>query len=445
MSALLQELRRQLDLAWPVALAQLAAMSMSVVDTVMVGHYDASQMAAVALGTTWQMMLLMLALGTLRVLDPLVSQAHGAGDRRALSLALARGVGLALVLSVPSTLALWLSEPVLRLLGQPEEVVPVAGAYCRALTPSHLFFLLFMALRNWLQGLGITRPAAWAVVLANVANAAVDWVLIYGRYGFPELGAVGAGWATSVSHGAEVLVLVALSWRELAGGWPGWREVFRVGPLAELVRLGWPLGAQLATEGWAFSVAGLMVGWLGAVPLAAHGLVLNLASVSFMVPLGVSTAAATRVGNLLGAGRPWGQAAGVALGLGAGVMLVSATAFALLPGPLARIYTDDPEVIAAAVTLLPIAAVFQLFDGTQVVAFGVLRGVGDTRVPSLANVLGYWCVGLPAGAALAFAGGWGVRGMWVGLALALAMVAVILVFRLRATHRRGGYRFTMAS
>lgn len=445
MSALTAELRRLVSLAWPVSVAQLAAMSMAVVDTVLVGHYDPTQMAAVALGGTYQMMLLMLGMGILRVLDPIVAQAFGAGDRRALGLALARGVGLAMVLAVPSTVALWFAEPVLRALRQPPEVLPVAAAYCRALSGAHPAFLVFMAVRSWLQGQGVMGPATWAVVLANLVHAPVAWAAIYGRLGLPELGAVGAGWATSLSHSVEVLILVGLTRRALAEAWPGWAEVGRARPIGELVRMGWPLGIQLATEGWAFAVAGLMVGWLGAVPLAAHGLVLNLASLSFMVPLGISTAAATRVGNRLGADEPWVTAARAAMLLGAGVMLVSAGLFATFPAALAGLYTDDAEVLAAAARLLPIAAAFQLFDGLQVVAFGVLRGAGDTRVPSLANVLGYWFGGLPLGAWLAFGAGWGVEGMWTGLAVGLALVAALLLLRLRLTARRGGYRVTMGS
>lgn len=442
-SAVRTELVRLFHLAWPVALAQLAAMSMSVVDTAMVGHYDRDAMAAVAIGGTWSMLVLMFGFGAIRVMDPIIAQAHGARDEAAMGLGLARGVGLALALSVPSVTALWFAGPALTALGQPAELIPTAAAYCRAVVLSHPGFLLFSALRAYLQGREIMRPATIALVLANFVNAAVNWVLIYGNLGFPELGAVGAGVATSVSNAFQTSMLVALGWSAIRPAWPGLREALRPGPVWSLFRMGWPLGIQLATEGAAFSVSGFMVGWLGALPLAGHQITLNLASLSFMVPLGVSTAAATRVGNLIGAGREWALTAWLALGLGAGVMAVSATLFALLPGPLTRIYTDDPEVAAVTATLLPLAAAFQLFDGTQVVAFGVLRGAGDTRVPSLANVVGYWVLGIPLGWWLAFPGGLGAQGMWIGLALGLASVASLLVLRVRRITRTGGLRVAM--
>ena len=207
-----------------------------------------------------------------------------------------------------------------------------------------------------------------------------------------------------------------------------------------MVRVASPVSVHTAVEVWAFTTCSMLMGWLGAVELAGHLVALNLSSLAFMLPLGIGTAAATRVGNLLGAALPWQVAAWTAVGLGAGVMAVSATIFASVPELLARLYTDDVAVVAMAAMLLPVAAAFQLFDGVQVVTAGVLRGAGDTSVPSLIGLFGFWVLGLPCAYFLAFPLGWGAIGVWAGLSTGLATVSILLVGRLRTTARRGGVR-----
>jgi MATE family multidrug resistance protein len=210
-----------------------------------------------------------------------------------------------------------------------------------------------------------------------------------------------------------------------------------------MMKLGLTLGFQFGFEVWAFHAAGFMMGRLGAIPFAAHAITINLATISFMVPSGIGAAAATRVGQLVGAGQAWARAASVAVGLGALVMVVPAAAFVLAARPLTGFYSVDPAVLATAAAILPIAGAFQLFDGVQAVAFGVLRGAGDTRVPAIANVVGYWLVGLPAGWFLAFVAGFGPRGVWSGLAIGLAAVAALLLARIARLAKRGVRRLEL--
>ena len=445
MSPLLLETRTLVRLAWPVSLAQMAQMSMQLVDTAMVGRVSGDAMAAVSLGGWWGFAIAIFGFGMMRGIDPIVAQAHGAGDDRAIGTALARGVALAVLLAVPAGILVMLGEQGLRLLGQPPELLAMAGQYARVFALGVPAFLLFSIVRGVLQGQEIVRPTTIVIVAANIVNAAVNYCLIFGNFGFPALGVQGAAFATVISTWFQLGLLVLLTRKQLARGWPGWRAGFALGPLLETARMGLPQGFQVASEVWSFLVAGFIIGTFGAAAVGGHTITMQLASVSFMIPLGVSVAAATRVGNLIGAGLPWRDAAVAAHLLGIGVMALSAGLFALFPAQLAALFTTDPAVIALAITFLPIAAAFQLFDGTQVVAFGVLRGAGDQTVPAIANVVGYWLLGLPIGAWLAIGAGWGPIGLWVGLALALAAVAILLLVRERWTMKRGGFRIGMQS
>lgn len=428
------EARRLVRLAWPVSLGMLAMMGMGVVDTVLVGRLGGEAMAVVAVSMTWFFGVAILAIGAVRAVDPLVSQAYGAGDRAAAGRVLVQGAGMSALL-LPVTFALLLlAEPGLRLMGQPPEILDAAGAYCRVLMLAAPGMVAFSLLRQVLQGMGEVRPATVVMIVANVLNAALVWLFLF----VLETGPLGCAVATSL---AQWFLFAGLAWlsrgtlREIRPP-EGWLAV-RWEPVARLATLGIPLGFQMGMEVWGFSAAGMMIGRFGATPLAAHAVVMNLATISFMVPMGISAAAGTRVGNLVGAGLPWTRAGWLGIGLGAGVMIVSGAAFTLFPGALVRLYTPEAEVVALAATLLPLAGTFQLFDGTQVVAFGVLRGAGDVRLPTLANVVGYWILGLPLGAWLAFGAGWGPRGVWVGLVLALAVVATLLTLRVAQIARRG--------
>jgi MATE family multidrug resistance protein len=272
----------------------------------------------------------------------------------------------------------------------------------------------------------------------NLFNVVANAALIFGVGPIPALGAAGSAIATALSMFALSAGLLLATRPTLAAWWPQGPGVLAPRAIGRLLLDALPVGLQTALEVWAFNAAGVMMGWFGDSVVAAHTVALQLASLTFTVPFGISAAAATRVGNLFGAGLAWGRSALVAVGLGAAVMSVGAVLFASLPGPLAAAFNRDPEVLEVAVRLLPIAAAFALFDGTQVVAFGALRGVGDIRVPTLANVLGFWLLGLPVGYVLAFPYAWGPVGVWAGLTLGLVSVASLLLLRLAWLVRRAG-------
>ncbi len=414
-------------------------MGMGVVDTMMVGHYGAMELASVAAANNYCFGVLIIALGILMGLDPLTSQAWGAGRVSECGHLMVRGLWLALLLAIPTALAWALTEPVLRWADQPAEILSDAGCYARWLIPGALPILLFQSLRQTLQGIGAVRPVMWVCLAANLFNALADWVLIYGRLGAPALGVSGAGIATSLSRW---FLFGGLAWLGLrrgraAGIWPAAGRASAT--LTDVCRIGLPVGLQYGLEVGMFSLVGILMGWIGALPLAGHQIALNLASLSFMVPMGLSVAASVRVGHAIGAGDAVGarRACWVALGCGFGVMSVSATLFWTLPGQLASLYSGEAELVLIAAQLLPLAALFQLFDGTQAVGFGVLRGTGDTRVPMLINVLGYYGLALPLGWWLTFRYWEGdPRGPWVALIVGLGVVALMIVLRLWCRLRR---------
>ena len=437
------ELRPLARLAGPIVLSQVGSHLMVAVDTAMIGHASSKALTASGIASVWLTGTSMLAYGVLHGMDPIVTQAHGAGDDERAHLALRRGVVVALLVGVLLALVWGVTGPALRVLGgQDPEIAAMAHRYALAQLPTVPFGMLFIALRQYLQGRGVLRPMVWAAVWGNLFNAAANGLLIYGGLGIPALGLTGAGIATGLTR----LVMFLLVLGHAHGHplmpdrwWPRTRRAFEPGPLWQLIRIGVPVGVQMGLEVWAFGLSTLMAGWLGVTAGAAHMVALNLASLSFMVPLGVSMAATTRVGNLLGAGEPARaqRAAWTAMATGATCMAVSGLTFLLARTTIPRIYSSDPEVLAAAAAILPIAAAFQVVDGIQVTGAGVLRGMGNTRPAALFNLLGYWILGLPLGWWLAFEGGHGLAGVWWGLALGLLVVAVCLVAWIR---RRGPAR-----
>jgi MATE family, multidrug efflux pump len=424
-----------LRLAIPVVTVQVGLMTMGVVDTVMVGHISAQALAAVALGNLYFFSLAVFGMGTLMVLDPLVAQAVGAGDGPAVSRAVQRGVLLAALLTLPTVLLLSIAGPVLALARQPVDVIPLAAAYAVRSSPGTLPFLLFLVFRQTLQALGRTAPIVGAIVVANLANAGLNWMFIFGHLGFPPMGVAGSAWATSISRG---LLALSLWWaaRDRLGVLllPIRPEIWHPGPLGRMLRLGLPIGAQQVLEFSAFALVALMMGWMGTREIAGHQIAINLAALTFMVPLGVGDAASVLVGRGIGRGKAdeTRGAARAAMACGLAFMSFTAFVFLALPMTLSRLYTSSPDVIAVAAGLIPIAGVFQVFDGLQVVASGILRGLGDTRAPMLANLLGYWALGIPLSIYLGFRAHWGPTGLWWGLVLGLVVVACTLLIRVRA-------------
>ncbi|HZF08268.1 MAG TPA: MATE family efflux transporter [Thermoanaerobaculia bacterium] len=428
-----RELRAVVRLALPVVGVQLGLMLMGVVDTMMLGRVSAGALAAGALGNSLSFSLMILAVGILMAVDPLISQAHGAEDRAAIGAHLERALVLAVVLALPLSVVLWNARPLLARLGQPPALVLGSSDFIRAILPGVVPFLLFVVLRQTLQAMGIVRPAVIAMVVGNLVNFAGDYVLIFGHFGAPALGVAGSAYATSIGRFVMLAVLVGAARRDLAPYFRGFtRQAFLLKEHGRHLRLGVPIGVHYALDISVFAAVALLMGRLGINELAGHQIALNLAAISYMVPAGVGAAAATRVGNAIGRGDMPGarRSAAVCLVLGAGTMALFGLLFALAPRLLAGLYSPDPGVVAMGAVLLPIAAAFQVFDGIQAVGAGVLRGAADTRFAAIVALIGYWGFGLPLGIFWAFRLGFGPRGLWWGLTLGLAILALLLIARI---------------
>jgi multidrug resistance protein, MATE family len=428
-SARAGEARALLSIAWPVMFTQLLQMGLGVVDLLMLGRAGVDAMAAATLATSYAFPSMMAGVGVVYGIDPLISQAHGAGDRQGMALALQRGILIALAVSVPIMFFWYHAQAALLLLGQEPGLARAAGAYLRVHFWSAPLFLLFMTLRQYLQGRAIVLPGLLALLLLNLLNALFDWVLIFGKLGMPALGLYGAGIASGLTHASGLLLLLGLIvvGRLHDGAWQPWgRQSFEPAGLARVLRLGLPIGLQWGLEVLAFGGTAMMAGWISAHAVSAHSIVLNVASFTFMLPLGLAIAVATRVGNAIGEGAQdvARRAAKLALLLAVAVMACCGLALVGLRNVLPLAWTDDATVIALAASLLPIAAAFQIFDGAQVVSGGILRGIGRTRAPAVSHFVGYYVVGLPVGYLLAFRAGLGVAGLWWGLLIGLGALAL---------------------
>jgi MATE family multidrug resistance protein len=339
------------------------------------------------------------------------------------------GAGIA----VPITLACLALVAAIPRLGFHPEVGALLDGYFSVVLWSTLPLLLYAALRRYLQGIHAVAPVAAALVTANLVNAGANWTFIYGHLGLPALGVTGAAWATFASRTYMVGVLLAAAWwydRARASGLRSISRRLSWERFARLWRLGFPAASQISIEVGVFALATALAGRLDPVSSASHQIALNIAGMAFMVPLGVASAGAVRVGNRVGARDPDGaaRAGWTALALGAAFMCTTAAAFLLVPRWLVGLFSPGAAVVELGGSLLLIAAVFQLFDGLQAVATGVLRGLGDTRTPMVVNLTGHWLLGLPIAYTLCFAFGLGVRGLWMGLSTGLIVCGVILTW-----------------
>ena len=424
-----------LSLAMPVVVAEVGWVAMQIVDIGMVGRLGPEAIGAVGVGSALFLALAVVGIGLLLGLDPLVAQAFGAREVGECRAWLHHGLVLAVGLTVPLTVVAWVAATFVSAWGFHPRVLDLTQGYWRVVTWSLLPLLVFTVFRRYVQAVGIVRPIMLTLVSANIINAAANWLLVFGHWGFPELGVEGAAWATCVSRIYMCGLLAVTAWRvtarfprnQPAGSFAARR--FEMTRIRRLVRLGWPAAVQMTLEVGVFAAATALAGRLEPHLLAAHQIVLNTVGLTFMVTYGVSSAGAVRVGHAVGRRDLTGAwySGWVALGIGAAFMGVAAAAFLAVPRPILRIFTSDPRVIETGALLLLVAAVFQLFDGLQAVATGVLRGLGDTRTPMLCNLAGHWGVGLPVGYALCFWWGWGVVGLWLGLSLGLILVGVLLM------------------
>ena len=436
---LARELRATLRLAGPVVAAQLAHISMSFVDTVMVGRLGPEALAGVALGHTAFFFFAIVGMGTIQAVSPMVSQAQGARTPQVAARSARQGLWLAVGLSLPIFFALTALEPLLVWSGQSAVATEGAMAYLRAMRWGILPFLGYAALRSFFEGLSRPMPVTLISLVGVGLNVAANEVLMFGRLGAPTLGLAGTGWASVIVFTC-LFGMLAL----LAGRWAPFAryEVFARlrGPdptyLRELLRIGAPMGASRGLESSLFTVTTAMMGTLGTAALAAHQVALQCAAFTFMVPLGIGMAGSVRVGRAAGAGDPTGvrRAGSVAMALATGVMALAAAGFLLFPRALTSLYLDlsvhaNQEVAGLAATLLGIAAVFQLVDGLQVAAHGALQGLKETRVPRGIAAVTDWGIGLPAGYLWGVRGGGGPEALWWGLVLGLTAAAVLMTGR----------------
>lgn len=441
--------RKLFAIAGPVVLTQLGLMGFGVVDTVMLGRVGVAELDAAALGNLWLMGTTIFGIGVMYGLDPIITHAFGRDDGERAGLALQQGIVLAVLLSIPLIASAWLAEEALLLFAQDPELCDEAEAYLTIQSWSVMPLLIFYALRQYLQAREIVAPALWVTLLANITNIVGNELLIFGHQIGPLLlpgwGLRGAGLASAITRALLAVGLIGWTLRRglHRGAWPAsaWgAAAFNPRELLGVLRYGVPVGLQYTLEAWAFQLSTLLAGDLGRNQLAAHTIVLNVASVTYMVPLGISFSASTIIGSLVGSRRydAAQRTAWIALVVGGGVMLLSAAVLIAGRQLLPSLYTDEREVVLLAASIVPIAAAFQLFDGVQVVGGGILRGTGDTLPAAIFNAIAYYGVALPLGAYLVLVRGFGLPAIWWSMLIGLALVAGTLVVwvRLRGPGRR---------
>ena len=406
-------------------------MAMGIVDTIMVGPLGPAAIGGAGIGSSLFFAVATFGMGLLLGLDTFVSQAYGARRLDEALRWLHHGVALALTVTpVVMAIAFGLYLTI-NWWGLHPETQTIAGPYLGITTIGALPLLLYVSFRRYLQGLHIVRPIMAALLSANIINAFGNWVLIYGNLGMPALGVDGSAWATvgaRVYMAAFLYAAVRREHRRRGAAHPHVPLAIEPERMKRLITLGFPAASQIALEIGVFAVSTTLAGRLLPVQSASHQISLNLAALAFMVPLGLSSAAAVRVGHAVGAGDAARtiRAGWTAFATGATVTAMMAVAFLIWREPMLRLFTGDPNVIAIGSGLLVIAAAFQLVDGTQAVATGVLRGIGETRMPMIMNIIGHWVLGLPSGYLLCFVLGWGVTGLWVGLSIGLTFAALSL-------------------
>ncbi len=426
--------RINLKLAYPVMLSHLGQMTVGVADNVMVGRVGKESLAAASLANSIFMIFLVLGIGMSLAITPQAAKADGEKNNPLLTEILKHGLLVNVIFGILLTVAILLGRDLIWYLNQPEMVVKLALPYLGIIALSLIPFMIFQAFRQFIEGLGYTRQAMYVTITANIINIVLNYIFIFGKLGMEPMGLYGAGLATMISRVimAILLGLFVLFDRRFSKFW----KVFTVGnfsfPLIrENLRLGIPMAFQLIFEVSTFSIAAIMIGWIGATPLAAHQIALNLASISYMVALGIASASTIRVGNQLGKKDYHTLRNAAMTSLAMATMFMATTAILFFAGRywLPELYIGDADVQSMAATLLVVAALFQLSDGIQVVMLGSLRGMADVRIPTIITLLAYWGIGLPLGYVLAFILDMGAVGVWIGLWAGLSLAAAMLFIR----------------
>lgn len=431
-----EHFRKNFFLAYPVVLSQLGHIMVGVIDSLMVGQTGTVPLAAASLGNSIFTITMVFGLGVSYSITPLIAAADGRRNYTRISLLLLNGLFANLFLGVLLFIAGYFISPFITYLNQPEEVVRQAIPYVNILFLSMVPLMVFQGFRQFAEGLSLTKQAMYISIVANSLNVVLNYIMIYGKFGFEPMGLAGAGWATLISR--VVMALMMGGYVLYAKRFAAFHRFFSFRHLSfihmyHIFKLGLPISVQMVFEMSAFSFSAIMIGWLGARELAAHQIAINVASVTYMMASGIAAAATIRVGNQKGLRnfRAMRKAGISSFGMGVIFMTVSGLLMVMGNNFIPGLYIDDPAVIELASMLLIIAALFQISDGVQVVGLGALRGLEDVRVPGVISLIAYWVIGLPVGYILCFKIGFGVHGVWVGLLTGLSVAAFLLFWRFK--------------
>lgn len=438
---IIQHIRKTIHLSIPIIIGQLGQMAMSVADNIMVGHVGTDALAAASIGNALFTLIMVVGIGISMAITPLTAMAHGRGMMKECGKVLRQGLAVNMVSGILLCCLTFGAAHCIVFLNQPSQIVGPAVLYMQVLGFSMIPLMLFQSFRQFAEGISVLRPAMVFTLLANILNIFVNWVFIYGNLGAPALGLTGAGIATfssrtfmAIGLGAVILKTPSLEQYD-----PGlWYKKFDMPMVKKLLKIGIPGAGQYFFEVSAFAASSIIVGWMGAQALAAHQIALNLASISFMGAMGISAAGTIRVGNAMGRNSlPEVRAAGFsAVLLCCGFMVLAGMVFILFRSVLTGLYVSDETVLEIACNLMIIVAFFQVSDGTQAVGIGILRGITDMKIPTLLTLAAYWIIGLPSGCLLAFYGGMGIYGIWIGLLVSLSASALLMMLRFHFKTRK---------
>ncbi len=436
-----EEILKTFKLAYPVIIGQLGIMMMGVVDSMMVGRLGSVPLAAAALGNSLVFLVLIIGIGSSIVVSPIVAMLIGGKRFSECGVYFRQSLLVNIVLSFIMVGIILIGIQFVQYLKQPAEIIELAIIYMTIVGFSAVPLMLFQTYKQFIEGLSFMKPAMIITILANLINGFGNWVLIFGKLGFPQLGLAGAAWSTFLSRVfmAVVMMIYVMNSQKFKSYDVTFHfKGINIPVIKKLLSLGLSSGFQSFSEVGSFTFAVIMIGWIGANELAAHQIALNLASITFMMVLGISQAASIRVGNAMGqqnisAVRKTGFSA---IAFGAGIMSLSGITFILLNKFLPSLYISDEAVIAIASKLIIIAALFQLSDGTQAVGIGVLRGLTDIKGPTVITFIAYWIISLPVAYILAFTFNFGVEGIWTGLLIGLTVSAILLTVRFNHKSRQ---------
>ncbi|MFT6971852.1 MAG: MATE family multidrug resistance protein [Roseivirga sp.] len=444
-----QHFKKIINLAFPVVLSQIGHVMVGIVDSIMVGQIGSEALAASSFANSIVMVLMMFGIGVSYGITPLVAQADGEGDTTKISRLLRHGILLCGATGFGLMLLGYLLSFAFDGFGQPEEVISMGTPYYYVILASLIPLMIFQNFRQFLEGLSITKPTMYISIGANLINILLNYLLIYGKFGFPELGLIGAGWGTLISRlfmAIGLLIYIGKGKRT---------EIFKEGLrifsisaayFKPMLKIGVPSGAQFVFEVGAFSVAALMMGQLGVVPLAAHQIAISLVSLSYMMATGIAAASTVRIGNQIGKRDAFNLKRAGNMSFIISLIFMAFCSVIFIAGNqfFPTLYVDDPELIQIAGSLIIVASFFQLSDGVQVVGLGALRGMSDVKIPTIITLISYWVLGIPASYLFGFVLEMGPEGIWYGLLVGLSASAIALFVRFKILAKEKAISFAVS-